>query len=337
MSKILDLSSLSLLASVTASCGADLNAVVSELDMQFAADGAGIGKLSLSDISGLFGALEASAQRKHFPFAFAEVFNFDGQPEVSAFLVSAQRLRDLGPLLDWIPELIHPAIHFDTLDEGRWAHTIIHIDDETGEYRDMPAFVELVAAVVVRLCRSAFADACRFNTVQFGHSPRAAQQSYDDFFGCPVSFGHTETRIIQDGRVLDTPLPGSLPAAHAQAEQSIRLKLIGDGVAPPLILQVSDLLRQRPELLCEGIEPLASILRMKPRTLQRQLRAQGRSYSEILARTRHNLACEMLRDGTLDIDSIAFKLGFSERRSFTQAFRKWQGQTPSGYRREAST
>lgn len=336
MSKILDLSSLSLLAAATASCGADLNAVVTALDIQFSADGTAMRKLSLSDIAGLFTALEASAQRKHFPFAFAEVFNFDGQPEVSAFLISAQRLRDLGPLLDWVPELIHPAIRFEGVDEGRWAHTVIHIDDATGKHSDMPAFAELVAAVVVRLCRSAFADSCRFQTVIFAHPPRAAQQDYEDFFGCPVSFGHTDTRIIQDARLLDAPLPGSLPSAHAQAEQSIRLKLIGDGIAPPLILQVSDLLRQRLELLSEGIEPLADILKMNPRTLQRQLRAHGHSYSAILARTRHELACEMLRDGSLDIDSIAFKLGFSERRSFTQAFRKWQGLTPSGYRREAN-
>ncbi|MFT5062642.1 MAG: AraC-like DNA-binding protein, partial [Gammaproteobacteria bacterium] len=47
--------------------------------------------------------------------------------------------------------------------------------------------------------------------------------------------------------------------------------------------------------------------------------------------------CEMLREGSLDIESIGFKLGFTERRSFTQAFQKWQGQTPSSYRKKAAT
>lgn len=45
----------------------------------------------------------------------------------------------------------------------------------------------------------------------------------------------------------------------------------------------------------------------------------------------------MLRDSALDIDSIGMKLGFSERRSFTRAFRAWQGGAPSAYRRAART
>ena len=71
---------------------------------------------------------------------------------------------------------------------------------------------------------------------------------------------------------------------------------------------------------------------MHPRTLQRRLRERGLRYSELLARTRHDLACQMLRETELDIDSVGFKLGFKERRSFTQAFGQWQGQTPTNYR-----
>ena len=40
----------------------------------------------------------------------------------------------------------------------------------------------------------------------------------------------------------------------------------------------------------------------------------------------------MLRDMNLDIESIALKLGFNERRSFTLAFKHWQGMSPSQYR-----
>jgi AraC-like DNA-binding protein len=41
----------------------------------------------------------------------------------------------------------------------------------------------------------------------------------------------------------------------------------------------------------------------------------------------------MLRGGELDIESIGIKLGYVERRSFTHAFQKWQGQTQSAYRK----
>ncbi|MEO6698487.1 MAG: helix-turn-helix transcriptional regulator, partial [Paraperlucidibaca sp.] len=109
--------------------------------------------------------------------------------------------------------------------------------------------------------------------------------------------------------------------------------LLGDGLSPPLAMQAEMLLRQRIALLSEGLEGLAKYLHLHPRALQRELSKAGTSYSALVAHIRHDQASAMLRDTVLDIDSIALKLGFSERRSFTLAFRQWQGCTPSDYRR----
>jgi AraC-like DNA-binding protein len=49
---------------------------------------------------------------------------------------------------------------------------------------------------------------------------------------------------------------------------------------------------------------------------------------------RYKLAQQWLRDSSMPIEDISDRLGFSDRRSFTQAFSRWSGVTPSQYRRQ---
>jgi AraC-like DNA-binding protein len=337
MATKLDFSSLSVLSNVASRCGSDISKVLAQLDFTISADTAPISDLELGDIAKLLAAFEQNPKNVHFPFVFADSFNFEGLPAIPAFLVSANHLRDAGSLLDWIPALIHPAIRFDGLDDGNEATIEIYVDDPLGEHRDMPAFVELIASVVARLINLIAPNVSALSAVHFAHYAQTDSATYQQHFNCPVQFGTGVTQLIVSSALLDTQLPGSFPPAHAQAEESIRLKLAGDGIAPPLALQIKDLLALNFELFSEGVDAVAAKLKMHPRTLQRHLRKEGYSYSQVLAKTRHQVACEMLREGSLDIESIGFKLGFTERRSFTQAFQKWQGQTPSSYRKKAAT
>ena len=130
----------------------------------------------------------------------------------------------------------------------------------------------------------------------------------------------------------EQPLPGSLPQAFEQAEESVRIKILGDGLMPSIHRQAEQLLRLRLSLLGEGLSGLAKAMQLHPRRLQRELKAVQTSYAELLAQARYERARAMLRDMNLDIESIALKLGFNERRSFTLAFKHWQGMSPSQYR-----
>ena len=42
----------------------------------------------------------------------------------------------------------------------------------------------------------------------------------------------------------------------------------------------------------------------------------------------------MLKFSVLDIETIAANLGYSDRRSFTSAFLKWQGMSPREFRNQ---
>lgn len=335
MAHALGLHFLSLLTMAAARSGSDLKPVLASLQLGLHTGDGDPPAWPLSLVAALIEQLEAGTTQGRFVFALADVFNFDGQPAVAAFLASATTLRQLHRLLDWVPVLVHPGLGFEIVDRAPEALLHPRVRSDEPRLHDHPLLIELMTAVAVHLGRVVAPDAPVVRAIDFRHAPHGSIDAYTHWFGCPVRFGADDNTLHGDSRLLDGRLPGALPQAHAAAEETIRRRMLGDGVAPGVSSQVEVLLRRQPALLGDGLAGVAACLHVHPRTLQRQLRAAGTGYADLRDRLREELACTMLRDPALDIDSIALKLGYRERRSFTLAFRHWQGRTPSAYRRQA--
>jgi AraC-like DNA-binding protein len=82
-----------------------------------------------------------------------------------------------------------------------------------------------------------------------------------------------------------------------------------------------------------GIELAAKLSGTTVRTLQRRLKEQGISYSQLLDDLRHDLAVYLLRDPDLEASAISRELGYRDPAIFTRAFRRWRGTTPSEFRK----
>jgi AraC-like DNA-binding protein len=80
------------------------------------------------------------------------------------------------------------------------------------------------------------------------------------------------------------------------------------------------------------VELVAARLGMSPRTLARRLASEDVSFAEILQQLRLALAYRYLADRDLPISQIAWLLGYGEIGTFTHAFRRWTGRTPTGAR-----
>jgi AraC-like DNA-binding protein len=81
-----------------------------------------------------------------------------------------------------------------------------------------------------------------------------------------------------------------------------------------------------------GLEQVASRLHMSGRTLKRKLGEHGFGFRALLDEKRHRDAMRMLADPDIDIQRIAAALGYQDPPSFTRAFRRWTGATPSAVR-----
>ena len=77
---------------------------------------------------------------------------------------------------------------------------------------------------------------------------------------------------------------------------------------------------------------VARLFSIHSRTLHRYLRAYGTSFREIKDQCSFDIARQMLENSDTDLYDIAVLLGYSDRRAFSRAFRKWSGTTPTRWR-----
>lgn len=83
-----------------------------------------------------------------------------------------------------------------------------------------------------------------------------------------------------------------------------------------------------------SITSAAEAAGLSTRSFQRRLAENGLSYSLLVDQVRFDLAITWLRDPDVHLTDIAFELGYSEPATFTRAFQRWTGTSPSNYRRQ---
>ncbi len=150
----------------------------------------------------------------------------------------------------------------------------------------------------------------------------------------PIRYNMAELQIRIPGPDLmhqRLPLanPEGLSLAIAQCEREYAL--LGEGC--------EDVLTRAKTLLnlsgdgYPSLDDLASQLNLSPRSLRRQLQAQGSSYRRLLEEARRRDAINLLTKPELEIQKIAELLGYTDPANFTRAFRQWTGKSPSQYRK----
>ncbi len=77
---------------------------------------------------------------------------------------------------------------------------------------------------------------------------------------------------------------------------------------------------------------IATAAGISVRTLQRRLAERGVDYSALVEGARFDIAARLLKDHGHKLIDIAFDLGYADAASFTRAFRRWTGVTPSEFR-----
>lgn len=82
-----------------------------------------------------------------------------------------------------------------------------------------------------------------------------------------------------------------------------------------------------------AIDVIAEDLDMSKRTLQRRLQQQGENFAQLRDSLRFHYAIKFLIDKHMSVDSVSKALDFSDRTSFTNAFKRWTGLSPSVFRK----
>ncbi len=100
-----------------------------------------------------------------------------------------------------------------------------------------------------------------------------------------------------------------------------------------MVLRVRDLVRSAlPDSL--GIDDVAAVVHLSPRTLHRRLRDEGSSFRAIKDAIRRDIALARLTKTRRPIADIAAELGYADTSAFYRAFTGWTGVSPERFRRQ---
>lgn len=156
--------------------------------------------------------------------------------------------------------------------------------------------------------------------------------AYEQYFGCPVSFGHAQARFWIRNEHLRLRLPSADPNAHGMYRAMCDQQLVAqqtstETLADRVLTHLGLFSGSYP-----SAEEVAQSLGLSERTLRRQLSDEGHNFRDLLAQARYAKAQHLLKHTTLSTEAIAQQLGYAESAAFIHAFQRWAGMTPSAFR-----
>ena len=80
------------------------------------------------------------------------------------------------------------------------------------------------------------------------------------------------------------------------------------------------------------MDAIAGKMGLSRPTLLRRLKAEGVTFEQVLDELRHKLALHYLSGKKTSVNETAYLVGFSEPASFSRAFKRWTGTSPSEMR-----
>ncbi|WP_063976381.1 AraC family transcriptional regulator [Sphingobium yanoikuyae] len=156
---------------------------------------------------------------------------------------------------------------------------------------------------------------------------------HQDYFGCEIRYAAPRNMLVLRSEDLALPFPNrhlELRDVLSPARPSVN----DNG-------QAQDTLSERVKValkraLASGRPDIADValsLGLGERTLQRRITQEQTSFREILADARQELGQQLLAIPSVDIETVAFMLGYQDTSSFYRAFKDWSGLTPQRWRR----
>jgi AraC-like DNA-binding protein len=279
----------------------------------------------------LIEACVARARGEHFPFVYGETAALESIPEVQAYICSCTTLREAVQYYNWVGEMMSNGVHLSLRESVQYTHIQLNIGSPLHRSGAAVYFTETLTASIIKVITQLLGRR-EIERLTFRHAPPAYAAAYAAFFGMPIHFAQANDAVVIRTDLLDLPLNGALPELHRQARSRLLHRVSTLTSPASMVGQLSRLFSESPELLLSGLEAAAARLNMQPRTLQRRLHEEHHTFSEVQAQSRFQMTCVLLRDTEFSVDEISERLGFSDRRALTRAFKRWANTSPSNYR-----
>ncbi|MFI8008223.1 AraC family transcriptional regulator [Streptomyces sp. NPDC086010] len=271
-----------------------------------------------------------------------------GCPDLGLRVGAAQELGMLGALAVAIRNSPSVADALDCISRYMFVHgrelSLSVVDDpdrfprtvalrySCGEGRyPLPQATDMTMLYVHRMTGFLLGDHYAPRTVDLPHRPLASHDVYAGAFGTQVRF----TRDHADLRVPASLL--SQPLRHTDsALRRLALRLLSSrprDLDSSAVERVRAVLEQSLGMGGTTLAQVAHVMALHPRTLQRQLAAEGETFATIIDEVRCAHARHYLTTTDMPLVQVSSLLGFSHQAVLSRCARRWWGCSPTSVRR----
>jgi AraC-like DNA-binding protein len=141
----------------------------------------------------------------------------------------------------------------------------------------------------------------------FQHSRIADHQTYTDYFGCSVEFGRNLNSMVFPRGLMHRRLPRVDPLAH---DVAVRF-MAGKNAHAAFADVVSSLIIRALPVGAATLERISSLMVVHPRTMQRRLADEGKTFESILDDSRRELALDLLASTDVPLSAVSIQLGYT--------------------------
>jgi len=216
------------------------------------------------------------------------------------------------------------SAYFNMEEHDDQVHVVISYSDEAYEKYGS----EMVIARICSSIRKTVRDDFPFTKLTFRHAKQAKNNDYADVLRSPVEFNSQCNSIVfpkenlQEKVVAAQPYIKSILRKYADAilEKSLN--------EPEYVKQIRQIIIEDIVKGAVSLQHVSKKLAMSPSSLQRRLKANQLTFSQIIKEVKKRLAKEYLLNGQ-SVTTTTFLLGFSDTSAFNRAFKQWYGINPS--------
>jgi AraC-like DNA-binding protein len=194
--------------------------------------------------------------------------------------------------------------------------------------------IESIDALVgthLRMCRSLIGREFSPLSVELRRPRPTVIDDFERLWRAPLRFNADHNRLRFDTTSIERVLDSGNPEL-ARLSDAVSARYLARIERHNMEARVRTVLAQRLQHSEPTQEQVAEILNVSARTLQRKLGDSGTTFKKIVDETRHAQALAHFSMPQMSVNEVAHLLGFSCTSSFTRAFRRWTGLSPSQWR-----
>jgi AraC-like DNA-binding protein len=193
-------------------------------------------------------------------------------------------------------------------------------------------WVEFALAILAVRIRQTLGRDVQFDEVSVRHAAPRDPAPLERFFGTRMVYSAESDCLTFQAALLDAPLRTAAGSLAELLDARIRELAPALDLGDPFVARVRAAVVRRLDVQDVTLQGVADLLRLKRRTLQRELNNHGTTHLKILDEARRDRAIRLLEEGQLTIAAVSATLGFSEPSAFFRAFRRWTGTSPAAAR-----